>query len=332
VPLSDYFLRVPQNHAAAKYAARAAGELQSATRGDVALDARLAYYDWVRAVYQVRVAEQSLAQAKKHADTAHHQAEVGTATRADVLRVDAQVADAQLGLERARTNETVTREEMRALLHDGDDVSYRIGESVAATPALPQSFAELWAQARKQRPELRAGQAQAQALDKQAQAQRAAWLPRLDLVGGVDYANPNQRSFPMEDEWSKSWDVTVQLSWTPTDLMGGRAGQRAAEARTQAARAELRQSEDAVRVEVLNAYEAYQGARVSVDAATTSLTAAEEAYRVRKELFDNGRATSLELTDAELTLTQAQLDAVNARVDLRVALAMVAHAVGGETH
>ena len=56
--------------------------------------------------------------------------------------------------------------------------------------------------------------------------------------------------------------------------------------------------------------------------------AASEGYRVRRELFRNGRATSVELTDAVLELFRASLESVNARADLRSARARVLHASG----
>ena len=43
-----------------------------------------------------------------------------------------------------------------------------------------------------------------------------------------------------------------------------------------------------------------------------ALDAAEEGYRVRRELFRNGRATSVELTDSEVQLIRARLEAVDA--------------------
>ena len=49
---------------------------------------------------------------------------------------------------------------------------------------------------------------------------------------------------------------------------------------------------------------------------------------MRRELFRNGRATSVELTDAETELVRASLDVVNARVELRVARARLLHATG----
>ena len=49
---------------------------------------------------------------------------------------------------------------------------------------------------------------------------------------------------------------------------------------------------------------------------------------VRRERFRNGRATSVELTDSEVQLTRAGVDAVNARANLRFARASLLHATG----
>ena len=60
----------------------------------------------------------------------------------------------------------------------------------------------------------------------------------------------------------------------------------------------------------------------------SGLASAEESYRVRRELFRAGRATSVELTDAETDLMRSRLDALNARMDARVAKVNLEHALG----
>jgi len=54
--------------------------------------------------------------------------------------------------------------------------------------------------------------------------------------------------------------------------------------------------------------------------------ASRRRSRVRTLLFQNGRATGVELGDAEVELTPARLDQVSARVGLRVARVELAHA------
>ena len=60
------------------------------------------------------------------------------------------------------------------------------------------------------------------------------------------------------------------------------------------------------------------------------LAAAEEGYRVRKELLAADRATAVELVDSETDLTRARIAALNARVDLRIAMTQLVHALGDD--
>jgi outer membrane protein TolC len=49
---------------------------------------------------------------------------------------------------------------------------------------------------------------------------------------------------------------------------------------------------------------------------------------VRRELFRAGRATQVEVTDAETDLTLARIEAVNAKINARIALVALSHALG----
>jgi outer membrane protein TolC len=49
---------------------------------------------------------------------------------------------------------------------------------------------------------------------------------------------------------------------------------------------------------------------------------------VRRELFRNGKTTSLDLVDAETELTRSRLRQLDARIGLAVAKARLDHAVG----
>jgi outer membrane protein TolC len=85
---------------------------------------------------------------------------------------------------------------------------------------------------------------------------------------------------------------------------------------------------DGLRVEVMQAWQAAREADAALATTARGLASAEEGYRVRRDLFVNGRATSAELTDAETDLTRARLEAVNARIDTRSARVRLVHAVG----
>jgi outer membrane protein TolC len=69
----------------------------------------------------------------------------------------------------------------------------------------------------------------------------------------------------------------------------------------------------------------------AIDSGRRELASATEAYRVARELFNDGRATSTTLTDAETELTRARLDMLNGYVDARTARVRLNHALGRDT-
>jgi outer membrane protein TolC len=151
------------------------------------------------------------------------------------------------------------------------------------------------------------------------------------LSGGfadAQYSNPNSRIFPAKDEFHGSWDVGAMLSWTVSDIPGAAASTKGATADVVTLTAQRHALEDSIRLEVTDSYEKTVEADAAVGPAEERVVAAEEAYRVRHELFKNGRATSVELTDAETELLRARTDALNTHVNQRVARVRLAYAVG----
>jgi outer membrane protein TolC len=329
LPLSDYLWRLPQAYAGARATARGAALVEEATRRQVAIEARLAYYAWVRARLDAVVAEESATRARRHLADVRNAAEAGRASRADVLGVEAQVASADLLVARVADTAEVADARLRTAMHDQSGRRYEIGEDVTSDPSAPtEDAAALRAEAAARRPEPRAIDEDAAAARAQAGGALAAALPRLDAVGNAVYANPNLRVFPQAAAYRGTWDASVQLSWTPTDAPGAAAARRAGLAHARALEAERGALLDRIGIEVTEAVLGLARARLAVQTARPGLVAAEESYRVRRILFQNGRATSIELTDAETGLTRARLELVTAQIDVRVAAARLTHAVG----
>lgn len=330
LPLSDYVLRISQGYAAASRSESAAKLDLEASRRKAALDGRVAFYSWVRAKAQVIVAEQAVEQARGHLADARHAFEVGTASKADVLRVESQVAMAEMVVERAKNLSILVEEQLRTAMHDDSAKPYAVGEDVLAdveAPSVPP-LEDLRAEAMEKRLEVRALDETIWSLRESVRAVRAGTLPRLDAFGDYYYANPNSRVFPQKDEFKATWDVGVQLTWSPNDTFSASGVTAETEAKTKQVEAQKSALRDGIRLEVVQAAQAVREATVGISTSGRGLAAAEEGYRVRRELFRNGRATSAELTDAESDLLRARLEDINARADLRVARAKLEHAVG----
>jgi outer membrane protein len=331
VPVSDYFLKVAPSHRAAKFARESTAQNLEIEKLDADAGARYAYYDWVRAKLGAIVADQALAQTQAHLNDLKALVDAGTASRADLLRVESQTAHAELVAVKSRHLSQLAEDHLRTLMHDPPNQGYVIGESFNAAPSADRQvpkLEELLRVAQAQRPEFRALEKAEQARRSEASAERGAYAPRLDLFAGATYANPNSRIFPSEEEWKATWQAGAKLSITLSDIPGTSARARSIDAKAASLVADRSVLADGVRTQVLQAAQAADEAEIALSTTERGLRAAEESYRVRKLLFANGRATTVEVLDAETDLTQARYDAVGARIDRGVARAQLARAVG----
>ena len=330
IPLSDYVLRLSQNHAAASRSFDAAGIQERATRLKVQNDARTAYYNWIRAQGGLIVAEQGLATVRAHLKDVGAAVTVGSASKADLMRVESQQASLELLVENTRNMAQLAEEQIRTMLHEPDETKYEIGEDIfAQLPEFGQApMATLYAEALRQRLEPQVLDTTVQALRQTRKVIAAGNYPRLDAFANLYEQNPNTRRFPQEQKWSTTWDLGVQLSWTINDTLAAGSQESELDAKIMELEAQRAQLSDGIRLQVTQAYNALRSAEFARATTDRQLASSEESYRVRRELFRAGRATSAELTDAETDLLKSRFEALNARIDQRSARANLEYLLG----
>jgi outer membrane protein len=331
IPLSDYVLRLSNTMAAANHSKTASQFDEQATRLGVARDARVDYYQWIRAQGASYVAAQALEAARGHAADAKNAYDAGLVSRADLLRAQSQVKNAELTVAHYTNMTAVATEQLRVAMGDQSSSNYDIGENILTSLpplAVPASVEAGYGEALEHRLEVKQlGESEA-SLREQAKAARAGNYPRLDAQGNFIYANPNQRFIPPQQVWHQSWDASITLSWTPTNIFGAQANARVAEAHADEVASKRASLKNGLRLEVNQAMNALTEAQVSLSSAREGLVAAEENYRVRRELYRAGKATVVEVTDAETDLTRSRLEVVNSHVDERIARVALNHALG----
>jgi outer membrane protein TolC len=333
VPLSDYVVRYPKLIETARLGAEAARLGKRSSEVTAGQDARVAYYEWVRAKLQVLISKRQLVQVQKTLDQVRALAEVQRLSRADLLRVESQEAEAEQVVDQLENLSQLREEQLRLLIAAPATEPLVIGEDIRGEVAAPGAarLDDLVGAAKQNRLEFKAIDLGIQAKDSQRAAEKANLLPRLSAFAVADYADPNQRVFPQKDEFKLTWSVGAQLTWTLNDTLLSRTADRRIAAEANELRADRENIERGTRIEVLAAQQAVAIAQHALATSQKGLTAAEEGYRVRKELLNADRATAVELVDAETELTRSRITALNARVDLRVARAELDHALGNDT-
>jgi outer membrane protein TolC len=332
VPLSDYVFRYPKLIDAAKLAESVAKYSKRASELSVGEDARLAYYEWVRARLQVLVAERQWTQVRATLVQVRALAEAQRLSKADLMRIEAQDAEAEQTVDQLKYLASLREEQLRLLIDAPTNEPLAIGEDIRADIPVPTTapLDDMMRTATQQRVEFKVLDEGIKAKEKQREAELANEIPRLTAFGVMDYARPNPRLFPQKDEFDFTWSVGARVTWTINDTLISRTTMQRIRAETNQIRADRENLVRGTRIEVLQAQQALALAQHALVTSQKGLAAAEESYRVRKELLNADRATGVELVDAETDLTRARVTALNAHIDLRVAMAQLTHALGND--
>lgn len=328
VPVSDYFLLIIPGAKATRMNADVMRYQRDVERETTALTAIEAYLNWVRARASLLVAEASVAGLSKNLEEITGLADAGFVADADRLLVRSQLANARVAQERAAGGVKVAETYLRRLLGLKDDDPLVSADSFFETPDLtPPEREQILASALEERSEIRALKLVVTMQEKWLRYYQGARYPKVALNGAAKSANPNDRYFPPVDEFNETWLLGASVRWSPNDYITARESAADTRRDLRKSQNDLRLLEDGLRVEVDNAVTFYDVTRRSIVAAADAVEAAEREYTDRQTLLGAGEATTAELLMSESSLRNAQLQLVNAYLDLRFAQAQLDRAV-----
>lgn len=332
VTLSDYIIRYPKIIAAAKLGMEVARVSRLSTEVNAGQEARLAYYEWIRSKLQVLIAQHQLKQVRSTLAQVRALAEAQRLSRADLMRVESGEANAEQTLTTLTHFAILREEQLRLLIDAPPGTPLAMGEDIRLDVTAPQEVPvdKLITTAEAQRMDFKVLTTGIAAKEKQREAEHSQYYPKLNAFGQIDYANPNQRIFPVEEEFNMTWVVGLSLSWNLNDALFANTVDRRLRGETDVLRADLESLERGTHTQIIASQQAVAAAQAALTTSMKGLLAAEEGYRVRQELLNAQRATSIELVDAETDLTRSRVQALNARIDLRVAIVQLEHALGND--
>jgi outer membrane protein len=330
IPLSDYLFRTNQTYTAATHSSDAARFDLGSARANALSNGKIAYYTWLQTRGAVIVAVETLNDQRIHLNDSRNQFTVGNASKADVLRAETAVAQAELGVVQAENAEELAETQMRVALHLPPTRERLVPAEGLDTQLPPFQGNEqaLVEEGRANRYEIKSALANALSARRTAEANKAGRYPVVSAFGDAIEANPNPRIFPQTNVWTPSWDVGIQATWSPNDILTANGTGADYDARASALEAQAQVTRENIEIEVTQDFEQLKQADFALDSTHRELASATEAYRVARELFNNGRGTSTTLTDAERDLFTARIDALTAAVNARIARVRLEHAVG----
>ncbi|HSE96065.1 MAG TPA: TolC family protein, partial [Methylomirabilota bacterium] len=250
--------------------------------------------------------------------------EVGIRAKSDVVRAEVDVANARVDLIRARNAVRFAEANLANALGLNATTPVDIEDILTYEPVvLDQGL--LLRDALSNRPELAQARARLDAARAQVAGARAGWGPDLNIVGSVGTTTDPVREGLTVNE---SWSIGVSLSWNLFQGFFTTNKIKETLALVDVARANYDTLELQVRLDVEQAYIQVVEASERIGATETAAESARENLRLAQGRYDAGVGTILDLTTAQLSLTQAEADQVRALTDYRVGLAVLDRAVG----
>ncbi len=296
---------------------------------DLALAGRLAYWEAVRAEASLEAATANEQRALRLQSDTQALREAGMAVNADILAAQSRLASAHVVVIRAQTRRLDALSQLRSLLHIGAGDSVQLADRITSSlPPEPAPLANLQTEAMAQRPEIAAVTAQFAALASREHLAVAPSRPTLAIAAQWELARPNQRFFPLADEWNDSWSVGLNAGWTLFDGGKSRADARSAQAARRAVAAQRDELSRGVALEVEIARQDLLLALGAVDASDAARAAAIERERASKERLDAGLATMVEILDSQSELAAAEQQQIDTRASAWIAAARLTRATG----
>jgi len=290
------------------------------------------FYELVRAQRQLQVFTEAATRSRDQANYTQRLFEGGRATQADVYAARANRDNdevTRLGQER---NVELARADLSAAigLDAGTPLTVTEPQNMFAEPLQPPALEQALQQALTNRPSLKAFLLTAESNRKTASATKGDYWPTLSANGFWQRATrddiPKAVEAPGRDSQS---GVSLNLTWNLFSGLSTQANVRKAEIQVALAENDLANGRRSVASDVEKAVAQLSTARAQVRVAQQAEQTAKEGLRLARTRQEVGVGNQLEVRDAELKLTQAQLNVVGSLVDGREAEAALRRAQGG---
>ena len=265
--------------------------------------------------------ESTMKNLEGHLERSRKLEEGGQISKAERLRAEVALAEAQNALEDALRDQSLARMALASLLRT--DTSITATTPVEA-PELDRSMEDFKQMAREKHPGLRQLRTERKRSHDAVRAARADWFPTVALFGYRELYTKDLTI--LEPEWA----VGAKAQWD-LPILGGaesRAKVSSAKAMERSLASKEEQTLDNINLLVEKRWREMEHAKSRLTSLVKTRELADEALRSQTRAYEAGLATGLDVVDAELSLSRLQVADLKAHYDAVVAWLGLLEAAG----
>ena len=323
---------------------------QRETRSRVSVDAQRAY---LQALYTQQVAalqDTNLTIASRRLAQVEQLEKAGRAARYDVLRARVARSNIEPLVIQARNDRDVAMIDLKRLLNIPVATPVALATRLDPVAVRTRIASLVDSLATPDRASLRSAELTVRAREEAIRVARADYWPTLSvsLQSGYQAFPPLGMGFPsrlgessgdfcsppsatqkcQNGGWFTDRSLQASASWPLFDGFRTRSNISVARAQANIASLQLAQQREQVGLDVARARSELRRAIAAYDARQQTVAEATEAYQLAELRFSTGLSTQLEVSDAQLSMLNAQSGAVRSVYDLYLAAADLARALG----
>lgn len=260
------------------------------------------YFNMLNATNMKALRQESVDRLQAHLDNVIAQYNVGIVARADVLRSEVELANAQQNYITASNEYDVAEATLNNIIGTPLNTTLKLKDSLQYVP-YDNDMAYCLAYSEQHRPELKQAEYGVDAAEAALVVARSGHMPKI-YANASDNWGGNGSNWPGDDD--ENWSVGVTASINVFDSGVTWSKIHAAQEALVQAKESQRQIKDAVELEVRTDYLSMREAEKRISTAQVAVASAEEDYHIAVVRYQAGVGTNIDVMDAQEALTQAK--------------------------
>lgn len=260
------------------------------------------YFNMLNAGNMKALRQESVDRLQAHLDNVVAQYNVGIVARADVLRSEVELANAQQNYITASNEYDVAEATLNNIIGTPLNTTLKLKDSLQYVP-YDNDMAYCLAYSEQHRPELKQAEYGVDAAEAALVVARSGHMPKI-YANASDNWGGNGSNWPGDDD--ENWSVGVTASINVFDSGVTWSKIHAAQEALVQAKESQRQIKDAVELEVRTDYLSMREAEKRISTAQVAVASAEEDYHIAVVRYQAGVGTNIDVMDAQEALTQAK--------------------------
>jgi outer membrane protein TolC len=303
---------------AARIYRRMSAETERAVRQNVVMGVMQAFNGVLLSRELEQIARAALAQAEKHLANVETRREAGVATDYDLLRARVNAANMRPRLIEAENNAQVSLLRLKEVMGVDPGTPIEVAGSFAVPDSAVLGRADAEA-ALRHRPDVEVNRLNIDLQDQATAIARGDFLPTLSAATTFAYTGNFDALKYRGDDWASFWNVGLSLSIPIFTGFRDLAKYRQAKVDQLKARTEFGRTRDAAIIEVRQGAMNLRKAFRQLESQELNVDEARQAVEFAERLYANGKATQLEVLDAQLAFESARTNMASALFEAAIA-------------